>query len=118
MHLLKRFIKQCPLENAPNKKLFDKFTKRFNGLYNDGLEEIKSDRGQYLGDEFRDIYQRIGVDVPEDVEVKRSSRGKKRMKESDSDGKNQRRKRRRRKQKKRSLRTKAWVRCRVYVVLP
>ena len=87
MHLLKRSIKKCPLENAPNEKLFDKFTKRFNGLYNDELEEIKSDRGQYLDDEFVDIYQRIGVDVPEDGEVKRSSRGKKRMKESDSDGK-------------------------------
>jgi condensin complex subunit 3 len=79
-------VKQCPFENVVNEKLFDKFSKRFNGLYKEGLEEIKSAGAEFLDEEFRDIYQRIGVDVPEDGEVRGSrSRGKWRAKESDGD---------------------------------
>lgn len=78
--------KQCPLENVVNEKLFDKFSKRFYRLYEEELEGIKSAGLKYLDEEFRDIYQRIGVDVPEDGEVKRSrSRGKCRVNSSDEE---------------------------------
>ena len=53
-------------------------------MYKESLEKIKSAGVEFLDEEFRDIYQRIGVDVPEDGEVKRSkSRSKRRAKESD-----------------------------------
>ena len=53
-----------------------------------------SKSGEYLDDEFRDVYQRIGVDVPEEGEdgsrrvsgLKRArARGKRRVEESDEE---------------------------------
>ena len=80
------FAKQCPFENTVNERLFEKLSKRFYGLYKEELEKIKSTGVEFLDEEFIDIYQRIGVDVPEDGEVRRSkSRGKRRAKESDEE---------------------------------
>jgi condensin complex subunit 3 len=80
------FVQQCPFENAVNEKLFNKFSKQFYALYKEELEAVKANSVEHLDEEFRDLYQRIGVEVPEDGRVRRSgTRGKRRMKESDEE---------------------------------
>lgn len=81
-------MKQCPFENSANEKLFTKFKDKFYDLFEKGLRDIKPK--DFLDEEFRDIYQRIGVDVPEEDEaeaprVRSPSRGQRREKESDDE---------------------------------
>ncbi|KIM46792.1 hypothetical protein M413DRAFT_23143 [Hebeloma cylindrosporum] len=77
---------QCPFENSAIDKIFDRFKNRFSSIF---VKELKSiDPKQYIDDEFRDIYQRIGVDVPgegDDGNIRRRSRGKRRAKDDDDD---------------------------------
>jgi condensin complex subunit 3 len=82
-------LKQCPLENSANEKLFNKFRNRFYGLFGKELQQIKPK--DYLDEEIRDIYQRIGVDVPDEDEadapcrVRSRSAGKRKAQESDDE---------------------------------
>jgi len=55
-------LQQCPFENPSIEKIFDRFKNRFSKAFTDELKEI--DPLEYVDDDFRDIYQRIGVDVP------------------------------------------------------
>lgn len=66
-------------------KLFDKFKKRFTTTF---TEEIKAiEPREYVDDEFRDIYQRIGVEVPGEREdgASRRAKGKRRAMDDDDD---------------------------------
>ncbi|PPQ76775.1 hypothetical protein CVT24_010736 [Panaeolus cyanescens] len=76
---------QCPFENATIEKLFDKFRKRFMTMFEEELKSI--DPRQFIDDEFRDIYQRIGVEVPGEREdgASRRAKGKRRAKDDDDD---------------------------------
>ena len=56
-------VQQTPFENAAVAKLFGRFKDRFSKLFADDLRDI--DPTQYLDQEFCDIYQQIGVEVPE-----------------------------------------------------
>ena len=56
-------VQQTPFENAAVGKLFGRFKDRFSKLFAEELRDI--DPTQYLGQEFCDIYQQIGVEVPE-----------------------------------------------------
>ena len=56
-------VQQTPFENAAVGKLFGRFKDRFSKLFADELKDI--DLTQYLDQEFCDIYQQIGVEVPE-----------------------------------------------------
>ena len=56
-------LQQTPFENAAVGKLFGRFKDRFSKLFANELGDI--DPTQYLDQEFCDIYQRIGVEVPE-----------------------------------------------------
>lgn len=47
-------------------KIFDKFRNRFVATFDKELEEI--DATQYMDDEMRDLYQRIGMDAPKEGE--------------------------------------------------
>jgi condensin complex subunit 3 len=80
------FFQQCPFENSAIEKIFDRFKNRFSSVF---VKELKSiDPRQYVDDEFRDIYQRIGVDVPEegdDGNVRHRSRGKRRVKDDEEE---------------------------------
>ena len=80
------FFQQCPFENSAIEKIFDRFKNRFSGIF---VKELKNiDPRQYVDDEFRDIYQRIGVDVPgegDDGRIRSRSRGKRRAKDDDEE---------------------------------
>lgn len=79
-------LQQCPFENSAIEKIFDRFKNRFSNIF---VKELKNiDPRQYIDDEFRDIYQRIGVDVPgegDDGRIRSRSRGKRRAKDDDDD---------------------------------
>ncbi|CAA7257465.1 unnamed protein product [Cyclocybe aegerita] len=75
--LISHHEEQCPFENSANEKLFGRFKTKFSTLFEKELKEI--DPQEYLDDEFRDVYQKMGVDVPEegeDGQVRRRSRSK------------------------------------------
>ncbi|KAJ3509746.1 hypothetical protein NLJ89_g5062 [Agrocybe chaxingu] len=75
--LIAHHEEQCPFENSANEKLFERFKTKFSTLFEKELKEINPQ--EYLDDEFRDIYQKMGVDVPEegeDGQVRRRSRAK------------------------------------------
>lgn len=57
-------IKQCPLENTTNERLFEKFRKRVEGEFVEELEEVRNLEGEEEDEEVREVYRRIGVDVP------------------------------------------------------
>jgi len=57
-------MKQCPLENATNERLFEKFRKRVEGEFVEELEEVRNLEGEEEDEEVREVYRRIGVDVP------------------------------------------------------
>ena len=57
-------MKQCPLENATNEKLFEKFRKRVEAEFVEELEEVRNLEGEEEDEEVREVYRRIGVDVP------------------------------------------------------
>jgi len=79
-------VQQCPFENVVNDKLFEKLMKKFNALYKTELDVVKASPEDYLDDEFRDVYQRIGVEIPEDGEMRKSRKhGKRRAMESDQE---------------------------------
>lgn len=61
--LISHHEQQTPFENAAVGKLFGRFKDRFSKLFADELREI--DPTQYLDQEFCDLYQQIGVEVPE-----------------------------------------------------
>jgi condensin complex subunit 3 len=56
-------LQQTPFENAAVGKLFGRFKDRFSKLFANELKDI--DPTQYLDQEFCDIYQQIGVEVPD-----------------------------------------------------
>lgn len=77
---------QCPFENTSIEKIFDRFKNRFLKVFADELKNINP--LEYVDDDFRDIYQRIGVDVPAegDNEGRSSrSRGKQKVVEDAGD---------------------------------
>ncbi|KAF8814695.1 ARM repeat-containing protein [Phlegmacium glaucopus] len=87
--LLSYHKEQCPFENTSIEKIFDRFKNRFLKVFADELKEINP--LEYVDDEFRDVYQRIGVDVPAegDKEDRSSrSRGKRKVVVQDADDSN------------------------------
>ncbi|KAH9478497.1 Condensin complex subunit 3 [Psilocybe cubensis] len=61
--LLSNHEEQAPFENVAVEKIFDRFKNKFTTMFEKELKEI--DPLQYADDEFIDLYQRIGVDAPE-----------------------------------------------------
>ena len=47
-----------------NEKLFEKFKKRVEGEFAEELEEVRNLEGEEEDEEVREVYRRIGVDVP------------------------------------------------------
>ncbi|KIK06440.1 hypothetical protein K443DRAFT_674418 [Laccaria amethystina LaAM-08-1] len=61
--LISHHEQQTPFENAAVGKLFGRFKDRFSKLFANELKDI--DPTQYLDQEICDIYQQIGVEVPD-----------------------------------------------------
>lgn len=68
-------LQQSPFENPSIEKIFDRFKNRFSKVFADELKTINP--LEYVDEEFREVYQWIGVDVPtEDDDEDRSSRSR------------------------------------------
>lgn len=79
-------LQQCPFENPSIEKIFDRFKNRFSTVFADELKKINP--LEYVDDDFRDVYQRIGVDVPAEGDneaLSSRSRGKQKAVEDAGD---------------------------------
>ncbi|KAF4618520.1 hypothetical protein D9613_009993 [Agrocybe pediades] len=77
---------QAPFENSAIERIFDRFKNKISSMFEKEAKEI--DPQEYIDEEFRDIYQRIGVDVPgegDDGKARSRARGKRRAQKDEEE---------------------------------
>ncbi|KAF8875410.1 nuclear condensing complex subunit [Gymnopilus junonius] len=82
--LLSYHEEQTPFDNSAVEKIFDRFKDRFSKMFEKEIDGINPQ--DFIDDEFRDIYQRIGVDVPEegdDGRIRARAKGKRKARQRD-----------------------------------